>query len=87
MRLNRGWALFEQFAATASEDDIDLVREAMLSLADGTWVQRFVHYDDVTSRRASVILVLHEQLWLVATQLADYPDYFNIDYIGSPDDR
>lgn len=86
MKLNSGWQVFVDWAETASNEDVRLVRDAMLSLTDGTWRERFVHYDEVTSGGAELILEVHPGLWVVAWQLQDYRDHFNIAFIGDPDD-
>lgn len=86
MKLNSGWAVFEAWAATASDDDVRLVQEVLLSLTDDTWATRFVHYDEVTSRGAAITVEARPNLVVVAWQLADYRDYFNVAFIGDPDD-
>lgn len=87
MKLNSGWQVFEHWAETATTEQIELVREAMLAIADESWPQRFDSLDDVARPGSQVILIIDADLWLVFRVLTEYREYFNIVYIGPPDDH
>ncbi len=56
-----------------------------MAIQDDSWGHRYEHLDDVTDRRG-VIMLIRPDLVLVWRVLPEYPDWFRVVYLGSPDD-
>ncbi len=80
-----GWASVERGLARLDATAQYEVVEALMAIQDDSWPDRYEHLDDVTDRRA-VIMIVRPDLVLVWRVLAEYPDWFRVVYLGSPDD-
>jgi hypothetical protein len=65
--------------------DGEPVTTALFAICAGTWDSRYYWTADATSDFA-VIMFIGEDLVMRWIQLADYPGYVRVTYIGSPDE-
>lgn len=68
----------------AHPEDLELVGEALMCIQEGSWASHYRHLDDVTNPYA-VIMFLRPDLVMVWRILTEYPEYFRVVWIGSPD--
>ena len=84
MRLvSDSWSVVEDWLARKGPpaDQIDAVLTVLTALADDSWSTRFRLYNDVT-RRDQILIEAMPGLVVVARFFEDYPDLYQLIYIG-----
>lgn len=83
MRLDGGKRVLEAWLAATPEDRHHLVYDALFAIVDGTWTEKYRHWDDLV--RQAIVLAISEDEVLVWRRYVEYPDYFRVLYVGKID--
>ncbi|MDQ1683675.1 MAG: hypothetical protein QOC82_412 [Frankiaceae bacterium] len=86
MKLDGGLSLakLDAWWQSALPQDRQSVADVLFSIIEGTWVEDWHHWDDVT-RANQYIVEVHSDLIMVVRFFDEYPDTFVLVYIGHPD--
>lgn len=82
MRLDGGKRI-EEWLASTPEERHHLVYDALFAIVDGTWAEKYRHWDDLV--RNGIALELSADEVLVWRRYVEYPDYFRVLYVGKID--
>ena len=82
MKLNGGKHV-EEWLASTSRERHHLVYDALFAIVDGSWAEKYRHWDDLV--RNAIALEISDDEVLVWRRYVEYPDYFRVLYVGKID--
>lgn len=79
---NSDWKIIDEWSAGAPELHRYLLYRAMFAISDGSWANRYRHWDDDDLR--AIVLEIETGDVLVWRPITEYPDWYRVFYVGRP---